>query len=174
MTKTEISKLIAVAASNFPNLQDKDLTPTAYLWYNLLKDMPYEVGEKALLKVLSTAKFFPPIAVILEAAHEITAPKELLAIEAWGEVKRAIGHYGMTRKKEAFASMSEKTAKVMEAFGWEGLCMSDINEEPVMRAQFMKAYDAYAEREKQDNLLPAGLKKQIAQIGHLRLAAGDK
>jgi len=93
-------------------------------------------------------------------------PEQVTGSEAWGEITRAIRHYGYYRETEALASMSPTTARVVRHMGWQDICMS---EEPtgVLRGQFLRMYGQVADREQEQQLLPAGLQEQIS-----RLAAG--
>ena len=71
MNSMEVARLVALAVANYPSMQDKEMRPTAKLWQMMLSDVTYEVGEKALAKVLTVARFFPTIAEIREAIAEI-------------------------------------------------------------------------------------------------------
>ncbi|AYO30828.1 hypothetical protein D2962_09570 [Biomaibacter acetigenes] len=162
MTLDEIKNLVGWAVANFPAMQERDMGPTAMLWFEMLKDVPYKVAEKALFKILATAKYFPTVAEMREAIMEITTPQTETAAEAWGEVERAIRLYGYYRQAEALASMSPRTAKVVKYMGWQEICLS---EEPgVVRGQFLKMYEQVAEREQKERLLPAALKEDIKRL----------
>jgi len=162
MTLDEATKLVGWAIANFPSLQEREMGPTAALWYKMMSDIPYNIAEAALTKVLSTAKYFPTIAEILEAVAEITSPEIDTAAKAWGEVEKAIRIYGYYREAEALASMSPQTAKVAKYIGWREICLS---EEPgVVRGQFLKMYAQVTEREQKEKLLPPNLKDGIQRL----------
>ena len=79
-------KLVAAAVAAFPSYHDRDMVPTADLWLELLGHLPFEVAKAAMIKVLTTAKYFPTPAQILAAAATIQ-PQELPDPEmAWQEV----------------------------------------------------------------------------------------
>lgn len=162
MNKQEIKNLIAWAAANNPHLQEKDLRPTASLWARMLSDLPYQVAEAALMKVLSTSKFFPSVSDIRAAALELSTPRPPSALEAWAEVTRAISRYGYYNPEEALASMSPPVAKVVRLLGWREIC---ISEEPgVLRAQFRKAYEAQVDRDREMMALPADIREMMATV----------
>lgn len=162
MTMNEVTDLLGWAIANFPAMQERDMGPTAKLWHEMLKDVPFKVAKKALLKVLATAKYFPTVAEVLEAIADIAGPRIDTAAEAWGEVERAIRLYGHYRESEALASMSPRVAKVVKYLGWQEICLS---EEPgVVRGQFLKMYAQVAEREQKERLLPASLRQEIQRI----------
>src|SRR5690554_198287 len=75
MTRSEVAKLLSLATANFPAMQERDMRPTLVLWEKMLSDLPPEVAEAALLKVLVSAKFFPTVAEIREAAVQISQPR---------------------------------------------------------------------------------------------------
>ena len=174
MTKVEIVKLMAWAAANFPHLQEKDLRPTAALWAKALEDVPYATAEAALLKVLSTSKFFPTVADLRVAVVDITSPRLPSAAEAWFEVTQAIGRYGYYRQEEALASLSPPVARVVRMLGWRDICCSE--EPEILRAQFRKAYETQAERDREMMMLPKKIREmiQLVSANMRKLPGGSK
>ena len=162
MTFNETKNLLAWTVSNFPAMQERDMGPTAKLWYQMLKDIPYKIAEQAMFKILATAKFFPTVSEILEAIADITNPEQDTAAKAWGEVEKAIRFYGSYREKEALESMSPRTAKVVEYMGWRDICLGE--EIGVVRGQFLKMYQQVSEREQKERVLPENLKADIKRL----------
>jgi len=165
MTPEEVSRLLVLAVANFPNLQDKDMEPTAMLWQKMLSDMPYQLAENALVKVLATSKFFPSVAEIREAASQLTQPAQMTAIDAWGEVLKAIRYYGFYREKEAMAFLPPEVANLVRKFGWREICTSEQPE--VIRAQFRMAWETQAARQKELAVLPAEIREMIAGVSKM-------
>ena len=164
MNKKEVTTLLALAAANFPNMQEKDLRPTATLWEKMLSDMPYEVAEKALIRVLSTAKYFPTVAEIREAAVINTQPQLPTAGEAYEKVLKAIRWFGSYREGEALETLDPITRKATQAIGWKSLCLSE--EPDVVRGQWRKAYEAIAQREQTEAKIPQALQQLTNRVGH--------
>lgn len=162
MTLKDAIKLVSWATANFPQLQERDMRPTAELWARMLSDVPYEVAEKALMKVLATARYFPTVAEMREAAAQITNPALPSWVEAWGEVAKAVRVYGWPRPAEALASLSPLARRVAEAIGWEALCASE--EPDVIRGQFRRMYEDLAGRQEADQVLPPAVKQEIAAL----------
>ncbi|MEG6615362.1 replicative helicase loader/inhibitor [Peptococcaceae bacterium 1198_IL3148] len=162
MTKSEIKVLLQWATANFPNMQERDMRPTAALWEKMLADMPYHVAENALMKVLATAKFFPTVAEIRAAAVEITQPAMPTAAEAWGEVVTAISRYGYYREVEALESLSPTVAQVVRFIGWKDICTSE--EPDIIRAQFRKAYETHSAREREMAQIPSDVRQLISSV----------
>jgi hypothetical protein len=88
LTYDEAKRLVVLALSNYPNMQDKDMKATAMLWQKLLTDLTYEQAEAALVKVLITAKFFPTVAEIREAHQSIVNAGIPSPEEAWKFAKK--------------------------------------------------------------------------------------
>ncbi len=172
MTKKEMAQLLAVLAASYPRFEVDDLK--VRVWHEMLGDLDYAVASMAVKKIIMQNTFAPAIAEVRKAATEIMSPEQVTGSEAWGEVTRAIRHYGYYRETEALASMSPTTARVVRHMGWQDICMS---EEPVgvLRGQFLRMYDQVADREKEQQLLPAGLRKEISKLADrksLRLLQG--
>jgi len=162
VNRKEIINLLGIATANFPNLQQKDMTPTAVLWEKALSDIPYNVAEKAVIKVLSTSKFFPTVADVREAATQLTQPRTLDAIEAWGLVVDAIRKYGYYRQKEAMVSLPDDVGAMVKRFTWRELC---LNENPdTLRAQFRMAWETQSKRTQELKSLPTEIRQLIEGV----------
>ncbi len=157
MTKQEIGALLALATANFPSMQEKDMRPTANLWSEMLSDIPFDIAKAALIKVLATARFWPTVAEIREAAAEIINPQLPSPIEAWGEVVQAIKIYGLYRQEEGLNSLSPITKRVVQNIGWREICLCE--QPDIIRGQFRMAYEQYAKREREEAILPAEVKQ---------------
>lgn len=159
MTEKEAVRLVAIAAANFPALQDKDLRPTALLWHRALGDLTYAEAEAALYKVLCTARNFPTVAQIREAAAELRHGRQLTAAEAWDLVARAMERYGYYREQEALASLPPDVAALVRRFGWREMCAcEDLG---VLRGQFRHAWEELITRRREEIALPALVRELI-------------
>lgn len=168
MNEKEISNLLGWTIANFPNMQDKEMEPTAELWKKMLSDIPYGLAEQALVKVLSAAKFFPTVADIREAAAEISNALPMTAAEAWGQVVDAMGKYGSYRAVEGVESLSPPVRAMVKRFGgFSEICRCD--EIGVIRGQFIKLWDTQAKREKELSALPAQVRQLITGVAERRL-----
>jgi hypothetical protein len=163
MSRADIVELFALISAAYPKDQafanaDK---PTALMWYEMLKDMPFEAVKAALAKHAAISRFPPTIADLRAAIAPNTIPQE----EAWGIVLKAIRDYGCYRQTEARDSMPPEVWQTVDRMGWRELCMSENVD--VIRAQFMRMYDAQSRRNKERAALPAGLAQRLEQIGAL-------
>lgn len=146
MNKQEILKAVAPLQLAFKgNLDDARMR----LYVEMLSDIPPQILEAAVKKLIMTNKFLPSIAEIRETAYGIkgvisgtAAPDES---EAWGEVIKAIrsvGYYG----KPKFSH--EAITAAVNNIGWQDICMTTNDGMNTLRAQFRRAYQLAAQRQK--------------------------
>jgi hypothetical protein len=150
---------------------DKD---KVMLWAAMLADYPCRVVQIASMTVIAKSPYPPKLSDIIAALREITTPEsdKTTAAEAWGEVMKALGSYGIYRADEAMQSFSPKTQKVVKYIGYREIC--NCEELSVMRGQFLKMFEQIVAKDKQDRLLPAALKKEIQQLADSKsLIGGD-
>lgn len=162
MNRSEIINLLGIATANFPNMQQREMKPTAILWEKSLGDIPYHVAEKALIKVLSTSKFFPTIAEIREAAAQITQPRTMDAMEAWGLIVDAIRKFGYYREGDAIRWLPEDVGAMVKRFTWRDLCLSESPE--TLRAQFRMAWETQSKRNAEMRAIPAEIRMMIEDV----------
>lgn len=159
MTRSEVAKLLSLATANFPAMQERDMRPTLVLWEKMLSDLPPEVAEAALLKVLVSAKFFPTVAEIREAAVQISQPRVMDASEAWGQVMTALRKFGLYQAREAMEWLSPEVCAMVRRFGWYELCHAENID--VIRGQFMRAWETHAKGQRDMAVLPAPIREMI-------------
>ena len=146
MNKQDILKAVAPLQLAYnASLDDNRLR----LYVEMLSDIPPSILEAAVKKLIMTNKFLPSIAEIREVAYGIkgiisgtAAPDES---EAWGEVIKAIrsvGYYG----KPKFSHEAITTA--VNNIGWQDICMTTNDGMNTLRAQFRRAYQLAAQRQK--------------------------
>jgi hypothetical protein len=171
MNRKEIINLLGIATANFPNLQQKEMKPTAILWEKALADLSYEVAEQSLIKVLSTSKFFPTVADIREAAAQITEPRTIDAMEAWGLIGEAIRKFGYYRQKEAMEFLPDDVREMVKRFTWRDLCLSENPE--TLRAQFRMAWETQSKRRNEMKAIPAQIRELIEDTSKGMKMLGD-
>jgi hypothetical protein len=114
---------------------------TAKVFFAALCDIPDDLITGAAAEWLAHGKRFPYISDLRELALSERYP---LASEAWGEVKRAFQQHGR-HEKPVFSH--PLIAATVEDIGWRGMCASEVNDEPIIRAQFRRAYQERVSRE---------------------------
>lgn len=153
MNKQDILKAVAPLQLAYnASLDDARLR----LYVEMLSDIPPQILEVAVKKLIMTNKFLPSIAEIRETAYGIkgtisgtAAPDES---EAWGEVAKAIrsvGYYG----KPKFSH--EAITVAVNNIGWQDICMTTNDGMNTLRSQFRRAYQLAAQRQKdnRDNVV---------------------
>lgn len=146
MNKQEILKAVAPLQLAFKgNLDDARMR----LYVEMLSDIPPQILEAAVKKLIMTNKFLPSIAEIRETAYGIKGTINGTAVpdesEAWGEVVKAIRSVGYYRKPK-FSHEAITTA--VNNIGWQDICMTTIEGMNTLRAQFRRAYQLAAQRQK--------------------------
>ena len=144
------------------------------LWYRMLKDLDGKTVAAAVYKHISSCRFPPTIADIREqcAAMQRSGAKDWL--EGWGKIVKAIGRHGWCGEREALRELREfdpLTADIAAQLGWRNLCES--TSQSADRANFRKAYETAAERQKELAKLPPNLANMITGISEQMMLKGD-
>ena len=146
MDKVSTTKAIAPLQLAFKGALEKD---RLQFYVMMLSDIPPQILEAAVKKLIMTNKFLPSIAEIRETAYGIkgtisgtAAPDES---EAWGEVMKAVrsvGYYG----KPKFSH--EAITAAVNNIGWQDICTTPSEGTNTLRSQFRRAYQLAAQRQK--------------------------
>jgi hypothetical protein len=146
MDKVSTTKAIAPLQLAFKGALEKD---RLQFYVMMLSDIPPQILKVAVKKLIMTNRFLPSIAEIRETAYGIkgtisgnAAPDES---EAWGEVVKAIQSVGYY-KKPKFSH--EAITVAVKNIGWQDICMTTIEGMNTLRAQFRRAYQLAAQRQK--------------------------
>ena len=174
MDKIQTTKLLLMLNILYPNFRtdESQLDLKIELWHELLGHESFDLIAMAVKKLSYENTYPPTIADVAKRISEIKNPNISTDAEAWGEVKKAISNFGYYDEMGALASLSETTRKVVESMGFREICTSENID--TVRAQFRMAYNSIATRKRQDDLLPDGLKQQMAQIGNIKRLEGEK
>ena len=156
MDKKQFMYLIAALKSNYRNF-GVDSPEQISFWYDMLKDLDYNLAEIAVKTLISESPHAPTISDIRKAAAH-TKEELPVSATAWGEVMQAIKSYGIYQQEKALESMSPLTRKVVKAMGFKELCLS----ENMMadRAHFQKMFDTMIKREEHDRVIPIDVKEK--------------
>lgn len=155
--------IMAGLKSNYPNWK-MDLSDKSILnfWYDNLKDIPYEVAQIGVRKLLAEEEFYPNIAKIRKACASVTNRPPTDTTEGWGLVQRAIRRYGYMRADEAMESLPEDVRNAVSRMGgFETICESTNPEAD--RAHFYRSLEQVGERVKKDSVLSIDLRQAIEQ-----------
>ena len=131
------------------------------IWYQLLKDIPYEVLRVAVQKHMLTNRFPPTVAELRQGTVESVKGKKDWS-NGWEQFRQAVRRFGYYQQEEALASMDEVTIRAVKRLGWKELCMS----ENIMqdRANFRMVYEQEQNKAKEMLALPESLKRNLARL----------
>jgi hypothetical protein len=156
----EVANVLGVLSAAFPSVTLTE--QTAAVWAGALHDVPADALAAAAQKLIVTAKFFPAIAEVREAALSSMGLLPDRAAElAWGEVLDAVSRFGWARAPLFADPLVERALQC--TIGWRDLCTSDLSDGSSHRARFIAAYDALQRRVREGLLLPDALRAQIAE-----------
>jgi hypothetical protein len=94
MDKQQFATLTIGIKSAYPASKILEDSASMDFWYLMLKDIPYEVAENAVMEHICTNVFPPNIAEIRKLCMERCRRPALSFDEAWGVVQKAISTYG--------------------------------------------------------------------------------
>ncbi len=151
----------------FPEMSDVVEDPeTSKLWYRMLKDLDDDAFERAIEYVVKTSHYPPKVADIRSAAID-SLPNET-AEEAWNKV---MDHLHSADGYWCPPELDDwKAREALKAIGWESLQMMTVDQKPVIRAQFIKIYNSFSDRERKAKL--SGIPELNPQAQQLRELIG--
>jgi hypothetical protein len=121
-------------------------------WAMLLQD----VGDRDFIEAVvhicrHVQRLDKDVNVAALIRNQIQAQKNLSGDEAWQEVLKALSRVGRYRKPE----FPERPAlqEAIESVGWQAICDCENSKMGVMRAQFLKAYEACQGRKRMNESL---------------------
>lgn len=171
MDKAEFGVFASGLRTYFPRFNMLPNAEAVELWYQELKDLPYNVAVSALRKWVNTEKWPPSIAELRALAGELINGPAPDWGEGWQEVQRAVCRYGWAREKEALESMSPSAKTAAQRIGWMAICCSENAE--TLRAQFRQVFQTVVEREQRDALIAPDVRGMIAGIvGNMKQIEG--
>jgi hypothetical protein len=160
MTRNEISKLLAMLHTAWPDAKHPDPKAQVQVYEIALHDIPYEAGEKAVASLIQTARFFPVPAEIRKAALSILGVI-MSPEEAWEEVVRQIrevGYYGSP------SFTNPIIAETVRHMGWRNLCGSDDLDAD--RSWFIRVFESKQRQAiTSTQKLPSGRASQARPVG---------
>lgn len=145
-----VQKLFAA----YPNTAPTKGTFAVYL--EVLQEVPIDELNAVVMQCVREGGGFPPSAgQVYERWRNMRSPvKPDLAQQGWESVTKAIAGVGMWGTP-AFKDPIVK--RVVDAFGWLNLCMSD--NQMADRAQFVKFYESFARQVAEEERLSADYKR---------------
>lgn len=177
MTSNEVTQLFELFIAEYEKFEFSK--EKIILWSTMLADVPYNVVKVAAMALIAKSPYPPKLADITAKIAEVTTPKnqKITGSEAWGEVQKAMRIYGRHRETELMKSLTPLTKIVVTQFGLHDLMNGELDKIGVAKGQFLKMFEQYTNRIREEKLIPNTLQKTINQLaekyGGLALKAGD-
>lgn len=177
MTRDEFKILVKAmkavySSENF--IADKD---AFNVWFELLKDLPYEQANLAIQKYMTSEKFPPTIADIRTKATEIITPAEesMSELQAWALVQKALRNSGLNSEEE-FAKLPEACQRAVGTAAnlKEWALMDSDQVATIEQSHFIRNYRTSVQRMKEEARLPENVKMLIADMGKKHAALMEK
>lgn len=158
-------KLLMLTKKTFP--ESKVDAQSLILYTAALDDLTYAQIKAGVLKLLNTAKFFPRIADIREAAGQMVAHVKHEgkpdAGEAWGEVIKFLKARSMCDTRP-YDWPCPEIEEAVNRIGKTSLFALEMKDEPIVRAQFMKIYEKLLATSHDKNVMDVAAKKMGRDI----------
>ena len=165
MTKQEFAILAEALAKAYKKNDFMSDVSEQKVWYELLKDIPYQAMSVAVYKWISTQKWNPSIAELREMAAGIITEPIPGCEEAWEKVLRIardFSPYDFERTQEQINRLDNITKECLKLVDVKSIAYTENL--AVDRAHFMKTYEALSKRLRQDRQTPASVKQAIESM----------
>ena len=137
------------------------------VWFELLKDIPYQQANVAIQKYMLTEKFPPTIADIREKATQIveSVDNSMSELEAWSLVRKAVRNSGYHSVKE-FEKLPEACQRAVGSAAnlKEWALMDSERVETVEQSHFIRNYRTTVQRISEEKKLPESIRLLIASM----------
>jgi len=198
MTIEEVLSLVSILESNYPSIYGKRDEEKAALqtqtWMIAFSDYDFVLVHKALTAAMLKKPDFPPgLHEVMDELRKITRPESDLpsAEMAWECIMQCCQSYPVGSPwgqwndyvKDEFDTLT-KTDKILSSpqtkqalrsvGGWMVVGATKFDELPILRAQFVKAYDGLADEAKDNALIPPALLVELAEIKERHTVLPDK
>ena len=154
MTETEAAQAVAIALAACPQhaarLDRAAVADMVKAWTMLLEDVSAAEVAAALKRYLATSKWLPAASEIRTIVAESRHGRRRPGADAWGDVLKAVGRYGMNRSP---AFDDPLVAHCVARLGWRELCLSE--NATADRARFIELYDQQARAAAEDAVVGA-------------------
>lgn len=179
MTAKEFGFLADAIKTYFPRDNVLPTENAMRLWYEELKDIPYQLAHLALQKYVCTNKFAPTIADIREQVAELNNQneEELNETAAWSIAWKAICNSGYHAEEE-FAKLPPVIQRTVHSPAqlreWALLENIDGKTITVLQSDFQRSFRVEQQRERERSKLSPGVLKLMRPINNPKIEGGQK
>lgn len=168
MTRQETLGIMATLSAAYPSFYRKstpeDTAAAVALWAEMFKDEEYSIVKAAVLALIKTrTEGWPPnVGEVTAKIAELTLPKEMTRVEAWGLVEEACrnGLYGAREEFEKLPPLIQKAVRSPNQLR-EWAMMDSDTLKSVVASQFMRSYEIMQKREMEAAMLPENVKGML-------------
>lgn len=174
MTAKEFGFLADAIKTYFPRDNVLPTENAMRLWYEELKDIPYQLAHTALRKYVSTNKFAPTIADIREQVAELNNQneEELNETAAWSLVLKAIRR-STYYSEEEFVKLPDTVQRAVaspkQLREWATLEDVDGKTLTVIQSNFQRTFRMEQQRERERNKLSPDVLKLMRPLNNLNI-----
>ena len=171
MTAKEFGFLADAIKTYFPRDNVLPTENAMRLWYEELKDIPYQLAHLALQKYVCTNKFAPTIADIREQVAELNNQneEELNETAAWSLVLKAIRrstYYSEEEFAKLPATVQRAVASPKQLWEWATLEDVDGKTLTVIQSNFQRTFRMEQQRERERNKLSPDVLKLMRPLNN--------
>lgn len=172
MTRDETKLILMAIESAFPSWKPTNLSYTVDVWYMNMRDFDFKAMQAALRAyiVTDTKGFAPSIGQLID---KLAKPDKLSPLEAWSYVYNRM-QCSIYYAKENFDTLPDTIKRAVGSSDvlrqW---AMTDSSQITVLQANFIRAYNAELEREKDCLKIPADVRQMLETTAHKLIAGGN-
>ena len=166
MTKEETKKILTVINAAYPTFYkdstEEDIAGAIGIWYEMLKDCPYQDVVEAVKSFISTNEFAPTIAGIKKYIYKNKNYNILSENDAWNIVRKALTN-SLYNSEEEFKTLPDSVKKIVGS-SWQLKSWATEDErtiDSVIASNFRKAYKTEMERKQEYQQLPTDTKEKL-------------
>lgn len=173
MDKLEFAKVVNALRGYYPKEKILPSDEAFNFWYEALKDLDYGATTIAVQSWIAREKWSPSIAEIRNAVADVTLGPVPDWSQAWENLRANIRRFGYYRQGEIMEALDPLTRKVTQRLGLTQIITATDGEYEVNRANFRQIYQAEAERQRREALIPQAHKDAIEEM-HKRGLIDDR
>lgn len=165
MTWDETKTIVGIIKSLYPNWKTENPKSTVDTWHIVLEDFDSNAIQFAIKRYALTDKsgFPPSVGQLVGQLQEATENGSLSGLEAWGLVLRALRNSAYNAAKEFDALPKEVQRAVGSAETLRAWALSDLDSTPVLQSNFLRTYNAVAEKAKTEAMLPKSMRIGVGE-----------
>lgn len=160
MTWDETKTIIGIIKSLYPNWKTDNPKSTVDTWHIVLEDFDSNAIQYAIKRYALTDKsgFPPSIGQLIGQLQTVSEKGDLSGMEAWGLVLRAMRNSTYNSQSEFDALPKTVQRAVGNPETLKSWALSDIDSTAVLQSNFLRTYNAVAEKAKAEALLPQSMR----------------